>query len=620
MFSTRSKVLIGIATALVTADVALSQALRITQGPRISVTGTRKTDRYTESFVAVNPRNPNNIIATAINQGSVHGSHYSDVFLSMDGGKTWTQSTGDTLVFAGADPIVYFDKAGTAYFARYGETVSLSKSTDGGRTWQLSGKIAGSPFDRPFLGFDETGGKFNGRIYAVANGHGADEQTITGGWTHTLALRYSKDSGRTFETGALLTSDPGVEESLVPGDIVVAPDGTVLYIFNSFTNDAKANPDSFGDGHIFVARSSDGGRGLGTMTMTGPTGGLIKATVKHWGPAGFQTWVMGGSPRLAMDLSNGPYRGRLYLTFGDWDAERSQYVIRFLTSSDTGKTWSRPTIVNDDTTRAIMTLPAIAVNKDGVVGVTWYDRRDDPTNRCYRLYFAASTDGGQTFQNVSASPKPSCGTSPANIALYSFPSQDTTPDMSSFRARRTVVVSGGASFMYMSGGHTQGLVADANGVFHAGYISSETGAGEIWHTSFTVSPTSSIVDARADDLTRRVTVQLAKPVIDPVAKTLTVTATLKNISKDPVTGPVTIVLDELSSTLLTNIRAQNSDNKTPSRGAAWTFNDALIASGKESAPKTLVWSFAGMVPMPAEDRRFQFNALKASFVVVPGKK
>src|SRR6185436_18847951 len=41
---------------------------------------------------------------------------------------------------------------------------------------------------------------------------------------------------------------------------------------------------------------------------------------------------------------------------------------------------------------------------------------------------------------------------------------------------------------YPMGGDTQGLAADATGVFHAAWINGETGVMQLWLTSFRVAP------------------------------------------------------------------------------------------------------------------------------------
>ncbi len=83
----------------------------------------------------------------------------------------------------------------------------------------------------------------------------------------------------------------------------------------------------------------------------------------------------------------------------------------------------------------------IAPKKGGVVGVTWFDRRNDPAGKCYDLFFAASLDGGKTFQpEVRVTSKSSC--------------PDTPPNK-------------GAVQRWSYGGDYNGLVAASDGTFQA---------------------------------------------------------------------------------------------------------------------------------------------------------
>jgi hypothetical protein len=61
------------------------------------------------------------------------------------------------------------------------------------------------------------------------------------------------------------------------------------------------------------------------------------------------------------------------------------------------------------------------VNRQGVVGVAWYDARNDRSTikgdfRCQELYFSASTAGGESFlPEIKVSTKPSCPATPRNV-------------------------------------------------------------------------------------------------------------------------------------------------------------------------------------------------------------
>jgi hypothetical protein len=56
--------------------------------------------------------------------------------------------------------------------------------------------------------------------------------------------------------------------------------------------------------------------------------------------------------------------------------------------------------------------PSIAVNKDGIIGVSWYERHD---KSCLDIYFTASLDSAKTFlPEVKVSSATSCPGTPQN--------------------------------------------------------------------------------------------------------------------------------------------------------------------------------------------------------------
>src|SRR5439155_6910656 len=73
--------------------------------------------------------------------------------------------------------------------------------------------------------------------------------------------------------------------------------------------------------------------------------------------------------------------------------------------SDKGKTWTTPRPINDDPPFDARDLPKgphasapwLAVNRNGVVGAVWLDRRDIASNAGYVLRFSASLDGGESW-------------------------------------------------------------------------------------------------------------------------------------------------------------------------------------------------------------------------------
>lgn len=82
----------------------------------------------------------------------------------------------------------------------------------------------------------------------------------------------------------------------------------------------------------------------------------------------------------------------------------------FSRSTDNGKTWSTPVVINDDPkgTGLHQFYPSMIVNNKGILTVTWYDRRHDPSNAETHYYMTHSLDGGLSFtKNVQVSTTPS---------------------------------------------------------------------------------------------------------------------------------------------------------------------------------------------------------------------
>jgi hypothetical protein len=88
--------------------------------------------------------------------------------------------------------------------------------------------------------------------------------------------------------------------------------------------------------------------------------------------------------------------GNVYVVYASNPPGADGADIFLVTSTDRGQTWSAPVRVNDDTTQNDQFFPDVAVHGQGVVQVTWYDRRNDPENRLIDVYRARVTVNGQT--------------------------------------------------------------------------------------------------------------------------------------------------------------------------------------------------------------------------------
>lgn len=564
---------------------------------------------HLESWLALDPRDGTHMIAASM-VGRPSGKLGTNVYVTFDSGRHWTASRiapRDSALFIGGDPIVHITRQGTALFGLGTRvdgkpTTVVSRSTDGGRSW---GKPQSLHYrDRPYMAFDTSGSRLDGTIYV-------------GGQFGPFLLSRSDDDGRSFGYPQLLTRDLGGADPSLPirgllTDMLVTPDGVLVMPFAGAEDlrdtIPKAEPDSIVTLQFRVLVSDDGGRSFFAM-RDGPLFHTRR---------GFRGSQAVSAPRTALDQSRGAYRGRLYLVWTDWDAERKAYVVRLGRSSDLGKSWAT-TIVNDNTNERDPGNPALAVNRDGIVGVIWNDRREDPNNQCWRLYGAISTNGGETFRpNVKLSDAPTCTNEPGNWVLNAWDQYDNWTNPS--EPRPGFGVTAYVPTRFPNGGDTQGLVADADGNFHAAWINGVTGTLQLWYTAFAVdsqlvaaaragnaahtTPATVVVPAGKVDVTQELTLEASSPTIDFVRRTLEVTVRVVNPTTRPMSEPIEIILERLARQGdkpigLANFKPANADNGEAGIGAVWTFNadsGGILAPKGRTSPKVLRFTFTGGVP------------------------
>ncbi len=397
--------------------------------------------RHVESWLAINPRDPRNLIAASMVFGERGGVA---AYASQDGGTNWARAThgaNSDRVFEGLDPAVAFDPDGKAYLLTLSKDVTVWSSTDNGRSWGEPVVVAGSG-DRPFIGCDRSGREgLRGRTYVS----GKRSITVFGhrpaDWYpdfDVISLATSRDGGATFGFPRLFLPAPELEILNVGSDLLVAPDGRLILALQTFPPTLEAPPSPLSGWYSTIV-SEDGGR-----TFSDPR---RIAEFRTFGHAREGKSLLGlGGGRLAMDTSTGPTRGRLY--FAWLDVVDGFYQVMVAASADGGRSWSRPLRVNDNTETIDQSNPAIAIDGNGVVGVSWNDRRGDPSDRCYQLFFAASGDGAATFSpNLRADGRFTCpigtpGGPPEGAAPKPDPSVD--PVTSEYR--------------FKNGGDTQGIV------------------------------------------------------------------------------------------------------------------------------------------------------------------
>jgi len=260
-----------------------------------------------------------------------------------------------------------------------------------------------------------------------------------------------------------------------------------------------------------------------------------------------------------------------------------------------GITWSTPVVVNDD--RSFIDgrkgpddfMGTVAVNREGVVGVTWYDRRDSTNDYDWLVRFAASFDGGNSF------------TPSVKVSESAFTHDRTKMRVAEFDSfgggnyespSKTLRINVAPSRSYGRGGDTAGLAASADGLFHALWIDNRTGVPQVWTAPIKVNGTAIRNGAQEfqnlEDITQKLTFEFSDPQYDAQTNTLSVKAHLVNTSGETLEGPIVVRVLTLSPT---EAEILNADNRQGGKGAVWEYGSLPVANklgpGQRTADKLI---------------------------------
>lgn len=368
-----------------------------------------------EIHAAINPADPSNIVVSPIGQT---GGLTVPIYYTKDFGKTWKRSNVElgpkesgSFVVGGGDPVFAFDASGKLYFSWINVYLTISDfnkqyadmywaySTDGGETWEReeNDKIGGSViqgqnveefFDKQWLVVDNTESQYKGNLYcAMLHADGEDVR---------IGLRTKSADSNKFTDTTLRPKTSFAFNQFACID--VAPDGSVNVVFFGSRKGMPADDMAF-----YHLRSTDGGKSFDSENT-------ISSVIHPRFSSGFDSVTTTGillsrvmpCPQFAIDKSSTKYRGRMYTV---WSAlgtneDNKRGLDVFLTySDDNGKTWSTPRPVNDniENLTSDQFYPSLSVNENGVVIITWYDRRNDTTNKLTEYFMTYSFDGGESF-------------------------------------------------------------------------------------------------------------------------------------------------------------------------------------------------------------------------------
>jgi len=289
---------------------------------------------------------------------------------------------------------------------------AVSFSTNGGKAWseprQVVALDGGTQMaDNPWLAVDPTETQ---RLYLS---YTATDILSTG--CNSINVVSSSDGGRKWSTPVIIDqecmpADPTAVPNTVAGSsVTVGPDAKVYVAYEFFPGALPSGP--LNNEIKFVASTNHGAafskpHRIANLVPNGSTGTELRGPLQVY-----------EYPHIAVDRSNGPSRGTIYVTYPDGrnkvtvDATSASGVYAYpdifvAKSTNSGQSFS----VLGAISRAIggierdQFLPGIAVDNDGEVAVCYYDRRNDPVNdRRVDRFCSVSSNQGKTWTDRQVS-------------------------------------------------------------------------------------------------------------------------------------------------------------------------------------------------------------------------
>lgn len=430
-------------------------------GANVLVSGDRPELPHVEPHTAVNPQDPNHVVAASI----VGGFTGVAVFVSRDGGETWqsVRAAGMHDLDGFGDPWLAFDPDGQVYLVGLDDPSNalVWRSDDGGHSWSAPTRVPGpearpGTYDHPTIVVDRTSTESRGTVYvlgAVAVREAGDSLSLS-----AVALSPSSNAGASFEAPVVNLPTNLRHQAGTPA---VLADGSVVFSLMDFSTE-RSSIRLLRTRRVWTIRTVDQGR-----TFSRPS--FVAEITDFW-----------AFPTLAADTSSvSPFADRMYVASFNGDAvdekarSNAGWMSEFVlgtpvgvivnSSDDRGGIWSHPRLVAAGMAEARHTTAT--VNRQGVVAIAWMQRTDED-DTCFEPFLAASLDGGETFlEPVRLADTAECPASDVPGNLHGeFDVAERWP----------------------AGGDYFGLVARPDGAFQAMWADSRTGVFQLWTATIRV--------------------------------------------------------------------------------------------------------------------------------------
>lgn len=345
-----------------------------------------------EPSIAINPKDPDNIVAAAMPD---------KIYITQDGGKTWSKKQlGSTFKNFG-DPVVISDRKGDFYLFHlagpagakpasdeFSDRIAVQKSADGGESWDKGNFFGYNPSKALHKERATTDRK--GNIYVTwtqFDKYGSedpeDKSNIFFSSSTNGGKKWSEPVRLNNLSGNCLDNDLSTE-----GAIPAVDHNGKIYVTWAYNN------------KLYLDRSYDNGKtwlrnDIELMDQPGGSAYNIPGLQRS-----------NGMPVLISDNSQTKLRGMLHLSWSDQINGEHDTDIWFSSSYSGGDLWTGRTRVNDDAPGKHQFMSWMAQDvRSGYIYIVFYDRRNYDDNRT-DVYLAYSKNGGKSFTNIKISESP----------------------------------------------------------------------------------------------------------------------------------------------------------------------------------------------------------------------
>lgn len=306
---------------------------------------------HVESHMVISPLNPDHwLVAAMIIDEPVAWKFHVAVWRTTDAGTTWTRTDFPK---TSADPYLSMDINGNVYLSGLGQS-HYYISGNSGKNWS-EGYAVPESHDHPFT---------------------TSTSVNTFWWSTTrrnkvLNLKKAVNGGPFENVQTINFNDSFRHDNMMP---TVLHDGTLILPYSNF----KSTRSSIQIEAAYLFTTNNGSE------LTGP----IKITDRQGTSKGMAS--------MLADNTESTYRGNLYYlyTLGEF---RDSKGIGMSISGDEGETWKDITVQKPSPRGEKYYVPTGAINKDGVIGIYWYQHGRSRSIIDNDIYFTASKDGGETF-------------------------------------------------------------------------------------------------------------------------------------------------------------------------------------------------------------------------------